>query len=100
MQAMSQQRSFPRRLSRDVIGTTVVVRRVWRGANPFRWEIFKAEMAEPVHVSATGFSSMEAAYTAGHAMMTQMLLAQRPAAYRPEPDDWHGCQIDGVATVL
>nr|WP_294555536.1 hypothetical protein [uncultured Rhodopila sp.] len=100
MQAMSQQKSFPRRLSRDAIGTTVVVRRVWRGANPFRWEIFKAEMAEPVHVSATGFSSMEAAYTAGQAMMTQMLLAQRPAARAPEADDWHGCQIDGMATVL
>jgi hypothetical protein len=100
MQAMPQQTTFPRRLSRDVIGTTVVVRRVWRGATPFRWEIFKAEMAEPVHVSATGFSNMEAAYTAGQAMMTQMLLAQRPAARKPEPDDWHGCEIEGVATVL
>ena len=57
-------------------------------------------MAEPVHVSATGFRSMEAAYTAGHAMMTQMLLSQRSAPRAPEPDDWHGCQIDGVATVL
>ncbi len=100
MQAMSQEKTFPRRLSRDAISTTVVVRRVWRGATPFRWEIFKAEMAEPVHVSATGFSSMEAAYTAGRAMMTQMLLAQRSAPRAPEPDDWHGCQIDGVATAL
>ncbi len=100
MQAMPLERTFPRRLSRDVLGTTVVVRRVWRGATPFRWEIFKAEMAEPVHVSATGFRSMEAAYTAGRAMMTQMLLAQCAAPRMPEPDDWHGCQIDGVATAL
>jgi hypothetical protein len=100
MQAMSQEKTFPRRLSRDAIGTTVVVRRVWRGSTPFRWEIFKAEMAEPVHVSATGFGSMEAAYTAGRAMMMQMLLAQPTVAHMPEPDDWHGCQIEGVATVL
>ncbi len=100
MPAMCQEKAFPKRLSRDAISTTVVVRRVWRGATPFRWEIYKAEMAEPIHVSAVGFSSMEAAYSSGRAMLTQMLLAQRPAARMPEPDRWHGCQIDGVATHL
>jgi hypothetical protein len=99
MPAYYQEKTFPKRLSRDAISTTVVVRRVWRGASPFRWEIYKAEMAEPVHVSAVGFSSMEAAYKSGHAMMTQMLLTQRAAAHLPEPD-WHGCQIDGSARAL
>jgi hypothetical protein len=100
MLATTQDKTSPRRLSKDIIGTTVVVRRVFRGAKPFRWEIYKAEMAEPVHVSAVGFSNMEAAYTAGQAMLAQMLLAQRPAPRMPEQDHWHGCQIDGVATVL
>jgi hypothetical protein len=100
MPAMYQEKVFPKRLSRDAISSTVVVRRVWRGATPFRWEIYKAEMAEPVHVSAVGFSSMEAAYTSGRAMLAQMLLAQRPAARMPQPEHWQGCQIDGVATPL
>jgi hypothetical protein len=100
MPAIYQEKTFPKRLSKDAISTTVVVRRIWRGATPFRWEIYKAEMAEPVHVSAVGFVSMEAAYTSGQAMLKQMLLEQRPAARMPEPDHWHGCQIDGVATAL
>jgi hypothetical protein len=100
MPATYQEKTLPNRLSKEAISTNVVVRRVWRGATPFRWEIYKAEMAEPIHVSAVGFSSMEAAYTSGQAMLTQMLLAQRPAARLPQPDHWHGCQIDGVATLL
>jgi hypothetical protein len=59
------------RLSKEALSTRVVVRRARRGATPFIWEINKDSMAEPVYVSPEAFVSMEAAYQAGQARLSE-----------------------------
>ena len=72
---------------------SVVVRQVWRGPTPFRWEIFRGETAQPIHVSAGGYRTKEEAGRAGRAMLAQLELSRQSAGRRA----WNGPQIEGIA---
>lgn len=62
------------RMTKEALSIRVVVRRVEVGAAaPFRWEVYGEEQAEPLHVSPDRFSSMETAYYAGRARLTEFI---------------------------
>jgi hypothetical protein len=65
------------RISQEALALSVLVRRVRTGATPFGWEVHRADATRPVQVSAERFPSMEAAYHAGQARLTD-LIAKRP----------------------
>ncbi len=71
------------RVSKEALSTRVVVRRARRGAAPFIWEINKDSMAEPVHISADAFASMEAAYQAGQARLAEFTLPSLRSVAEP-----------------
>ena len=79
------------RLSKEALSVRVVVRRARRGAAPFIWEINRDNMAEPVFVSPETFRSMESAYRAGQARLTEFVPSARSIT---EMSVWHA---DGVA---
>ena len=49
---------------------SVVVRRVGTGSTPFRWEVQATDGLVPVQISSERFRSMQAAYEAGQAWLT------------------------------
>lgn len=59
------------RLSKEALSIKVVVRRARRGSTPFVWEINRDSMPEPVYVSPEAFSSMEEAFRAGQARLSE-----------------------------
>jgi len=61
------------RLSTEALGTSVVVRRVWIGAAPFRWEVCRGDPGTPLFVSSDRFRSMHDAYLAGQARLSEFL---------------------------
>jgi hypothetical protein len=65
------------RVSKEALALSVVVRRVHVGATPFGWEMHRAGVPRPVQVSVERFRSMEAAYQAGQACLTDF-IAKRP----------------------
>ena len=65
------------RLSKEALSIRVVVRRAKRGAAPFVWEINRDNMAEPVFVSPETFDSMESAYRAGQARLSEFVPPPR-----------------------
>lgn len=71
------------RLSKEALSVRVVVRRARRGAAPFVWEINRDNMAEPVFVSPETFRSMESAYSAGQARLTEFVPSARSMAEMP-----------------
>jgi len=73
------------RLSKEALSIRVVVRRAKRGAAPFVWEINRDNMAEPVFVSPEAYASMEAAYRAGHARLSEFVP---PPRSMPELPVW------------
>jgi hypothetical protein len=83
-------------MSTDHINTKIVVRRVGAGAAPFSWEIYGPDTPSPAYISPDRFRSMEAAYSAGQARLTEFLSAKRvrrertPAVQVPttENHDW------------
>jgi hypothetical protein len=56
-------------VSKEALSTSVVVRRVGRGATPFGWEIHRTDMDGLIHASPARFGNMDAAYTAGAAQL-------------------------------
>ena len=73
------------RISKEALSVRVVVRRAKRGAAPFVWEINRDNMAEPVFVSPETFRSMESAYRAGRARLTEFVPSARSM---PEMSVW------------
>jgi hypothetical protein len=71
------------RLSKEALSVRVVVRRAKRGAAPFVWEINRDNMAEPVFVSPETFRSMESAYRAGQARLTEFVPSARTISEVP-----------------
>jgi hypothetical protein len=71
------------RISVKALSVSVFVRRVTTGTTPFRWEVY-GEMAEPIYVSPERYRSMEAAYTAGRARLTEFVPKKRS----PPPGEW------------
>jgi len=69
------------RVSKEALALSVVVRRVHGGATPFGWEVHHAGAPRPLQVSVEWFRSMEAAYQAGQACLTD-LIAKRPRSSR------------------
>ena len=61
------------RITKEVLATNLLVRRVAVGATPFRWEVHSADTAEPLHISPDRFASMEAAYQAGQARLAEFV---------------------------
>jgi hypothetical protein len=61
------------RITKEALSVRIVVRRAEVGAAPFRWEVYWEEGAEPIHVSPDRFRSMEAAYCAGQARLTEFI---------------------------
>jgi hypothetical protein len=62
------------RITKEALSVRIVVRRVEVGtAAPFRWEVYWEEGAEPIHVSPGRYRSMEAAYCAGQARLTEFI---------------------------
>jgi hypothetical protein len=71
------------RLTKEELSIRVVVRRVGRGPTPFVWSINKGNMAEPIYISPNGFGSMEAAFRAGQARLSEFI----PTKARPGMSD-------------
>ena len=69
------------RLTKEALSIRVVVRRAVGGAAPFRWEVYRDEGCEPLHISPDRFRTMEAAYQAGRARLAEFTPA------RPIPSD-------------
>jgi hypothetical protein len=65
------------RLSKEALSVRVVVRRARRGATPFVWEINCDTRADPLYVSPEAFVSMEDAYRAGQARLSEFTPAPR-----------------------
>jgi hypothetical protein len=65
------------RITKEQLATKVVVRRARRGAAPFIWEINTDNRAEPIYVSPDGFGSMEDAYRAGRARLSEFIPSPR-----------------------
>jgi len=61
------------RITKEVLATSLLVRRVAVGAAPFRWEVHNADTVEPLHISPDRFASMEAAYRAGQARLAEFV---------------------------
>ncbi len=80
--AMSVRRQ---RLSREALSISIVVRRAFVGMAPFRWEVYRAEIAASIFVSSDRFRSMEAAYTAGMARLAEFI-----PAHSSSPERWRG----------
>jgi hypothetical protein len=66
------------RISKEALALSVVVRRVHIGATPFGWEVHRTGASRPVQVSAERFRSMEAAYQAGQACLTDLIVKRPP----------------------
>jgi hypothetical protein len=62
------------RVSKEALALSVVVRRVRVGTTPFAWEVHRSGATAPVRVSDERFGSMEAAYQAGQACLTDLVL--------------------------
>jgi hypothetical protein len=65
------------RITKEQLCTKVVVRRARRGAAPFVWEINAENRAEPLYVSPDAFGSMEDAYRAGRARLSEFVPSPR-----------------------
>jgi hypothetical protein len=65
------------RISKEQLCTKVVVRRARRGTAPFVWEINTDNRAEPIYVSPDSFGSMEDAYRAGLARLSEFVPSPR-----------------------
>jgi hypothetical protein len=55
-------------VTKEALSTSVVVRRVARGAAPFGWEI-RTDSEGLIHASPARFGSMDAAHSAGAAQL-------------------------------
>jgi hypothetical protein len=78
-------------VSKEALSTSVVVRRVGRGAAPFGWEIHRTDMEHLIHASPARFGSMDAAYTAGAAQLADFIpkLSAPPGGHsRAVSADW------------
>ena len=61
-------------VTKEALSTSVVVRRVGRGAAPFGWEIYRNDIdIQLIHASPDRFGSMDAAYTAGAAQLEEFI---------------------------
>jgi len=58
-------------VTKEALSTSVVVRRVGRGAAPFGWEIHRTDIERLIHASPARFGSMDAAYVAGAAELAE-----------------------------
>jgi hypothetical protein len=65
------------RITKEQLATKVVVRRARRGTAPFIWEINTDNRVEPIYVSPDGFGSMEDAYRAGRARLSEFVPSPR-----------------------
>jgi hypothetical protein len=59
-------------VTKEALSTSVVVRRLGRGAAPFGWEI-RTDLEGLIHASPARFGSMDAAYTAGAAQLAEFI---------------------------
>jgi hypothetical protein len=81
------------RLSKEALGTSVVVRRVWTGATPFRWEVCRGDAGAPVYVSSDRFRSMHDAYLAGQARLPEFLPKRSMPPGVTKNREWQSSQI-------
>jgi hypothetical protein len=72
------------RITKEELSTKVVVRRARRGTAPFVWEINAENRAEPIYVSPDAFGSMEDAYRAGRARLSEFVPSPRSIAAATE----------------
>ena len=63
-------------LSKDELNLKVV-RRMATGAAPDGWELHSGDVITPIHVSPARFRSMEAAFKAGQAGLTEHVAARQ-----------------------
>lgn len=71
-------RDNPMRASTHNIFFRVVVRRrMLKGPAPFGWELHSGDTIVPLHVSSSGFDSMEAAYAAGQTKLADLLNSKK-----------------------
>jgi hypothetical protein len=57
------------RITAEALSTGIVVRRVWSGTAPFRWEVYRADASTTIYASSDRFRSMHEAYLAGQARL-------------------------------
>jgi hypothetical protein len=61
------------RITTEALSTGIVVRRVWTGAAPFRWEVYRTDASTPIYISSDRFRSMHEAYRAGQARLEDFI---------------------------
>jgi hypothetical protein len=77
---ISTRSAHPMRITKEELSTKVIVRRARRGTAPFIWEINTENRAEPIYVSPDAFGSMEDAYRAGQARLSEFVPSARSMA--------------------
>jgi hypothetical protein len=83
------------RISKEALAISVVVRRRTRaGTAPFGWEVHGADTAEPLHISPERFVSMEEAYGAGQARLSEF-ISKRSVPTEPSANHrWRSCNVE------
>ena len=84
------------RITKEELSTKVVVRRARRGAAPFVWEINRENMAEPVYISSDGFESMEDAYHAGRARLSEFVSSASSTSAVSRHQPWQSDQLGAL----
>ena len=81
------------RLTPEALATSIVVRRLWRGAAPFAWAVYRTDTAVQIHVSSDRFRSMHEAYRAGQARLAEFLPKRSRPPGVTERREWQSCRI-------
>ena len=81
------------RLTPEALATSIVVRRVWMGAAPFGWAVYRADAAAQIYVSSDRFRSMHEAYRAGQARLAEFLPKRSMPPGVTEHREWQSRQI-------
>jgi hypothetical protein len=76
------------RLTKEELSIRLVVRRAGRGTAPFVWAISKGNIAEPIYTSPDTFGTMEDAYRAGQARLSEFIPTRGPRPGMAEKARW------------
>jgi hypothetical protein len=83
------------RLTPEALATGIVVRRLWRGAAPFWWAVYRIDTAIQIYVSSDRFRSMHLAYRAGQARLAEFLPKRLMPPGIMEHRECQSCWIGG-----
>lgn len=88
------------RISKEALSVSVLVRRVRVGGTPFGWEVHRAGTEGPIYASPDRFCSMDAAYQAGQARLTEFVAKRSMPPGVTENRQWQSRQMGSGAQAM